>query len=233
MIASIAGGKWKSLSCYSIKHRLCFLHIPKNGGTALRIALKGACPDLKDFDAIDAKHRKVREPALANHFPIWRIQQLLEETGAEVPFGTMRTFMVVRNPWERMVSLYRHRMRKLHLSYEGQPRNTPEDIRIAQEGFVPWLLTTPSEGDKVLTRMAQAEWGKNRKGQYCVERVLRQERLTADWLDLTEEWGLPPTHLKRANVGNSSGWREAYTDEAREHVAHYFAEDIRRYGYEF
>ena len=222
------------MSCYSIESRLSFIHIPKCAGTSIRQSLGKICSDLKDFDVIDAQHRTERNPALANHFPMWAVEKLLNETKTDIPFATMRTFMVVRNPWERMVSLYRHRMRKLHLSYEGNPRNTPEDIRVAQQGFIPWLLTTPSKGDSVLTRMAQSEWGKNRKGQYLVTKVLRQERLAADWLDLIEEFGLPCVSLKQANHnGGSRNYRSFYNDEAREHVARHFEEDIRRFRYEF
>ena len=199
---------------------------------AVRAALKKACPDLKDFDAIDAAHREVRDPALANHFPIWRIERLLEETGADVPFQAMRTVMVVRDPWERMVSLYRHRMRKLRMWYEGKPRNTPEDIAVAEKGFVPWLLTTPSRGDSVLTTMAQADWGKNEEGKYCVTRVLRQESLAKDFEDLIRDWGLPPASLKVANAnGGSKDYRSYYDLSAREHVDLYFREDLERYGY--
>lgn len=221
------------MSCYSINHRLAFIHIPKNGGTAVRRALRKACPDLRDFDEIDKVHRSDRDAALANHFPIWKIQRLLRETNSDVPFDTFRTFMVVRDPWDRMLSLYRHRLRKLHLSYEGKPRNTEEDIRVAERGFMSWLLTTPSAGDSVLTKMSQATWGKNEDEQYCVHRVLRQESLSADWLDLVEDWGLPAAGLGRHNVGDGKYDRSEYNEATRAHVALYFNEDLVRYGYRF
>lgn len=201
-----------------------FIHIPKNAGTAIRRVL-----NWPSFDDIDRKHRKRRDPALANHFPIWRIEELLEETGIGIPLD--HTFMVVRNPWERMVSLYRHRMRKLDLWYEGKPRNTEEDKAVAREGFVPWLLNTPSEGDKVLTRTPQMDWGRDREGNVAVHTILRFETLDEDWPDFCRSVGLPNKPLPQVNVGRTDDWKSEYTQEAVDHVAEHFKDDIERFGY--
>jgi hypothetical protein len=196
--------------------------------------------DLKDFDEIDRKVRLERDPAFANHLPLGHIESVLGRAGSDIPLGgkygnPLRTFMVVRNPWARMVSLYYHRLRKLHLSYEGKPRNTPEDIRVAKQGFIPWLLTTPSRGDYVLTRVPQSYWGKDESGEFAVKCVLRQENLTADWLDMLEDWGLPYTKLNRVNVGSghSKEYRKEYDEQAYLHVWQHFKEDIDRFGYAF
>lgn len=215
------------MSCYSAEHGLAFIHIPKNAGTAIRKVL-----NWNSFDTIDAAHRTERDPALANHFPVWRIETLLDATGEDVPFGAMHRFMVVRSPWERLVSLYRHRMRKLDLWYEGKPRNTEEDKAVAREGFVPWLLRTPSEGDRVLTRMPQMSWGRDRDGSAAVHTILRFESLDADWPDFCQTVGLPHKPLPRVNVGRTDGWKAEYTQEAIDHVARYFRDDIERFGYE-
>lgn len=216
------------MSAYNDK--FCFIHIPKNAGTSIRRAL-----DFKAFDAIDKKHRIERDPALANHFPYARIEKLIRETKSPVTLANLTSFMVVRNPWERMVSLYFHRMRKLHLSYEGKPRNTAEDIAVAKRGFIPWLLTTPSRGDSVLTKMAQAVWGKNEAGVFVVDHVLRQETLDAEWPAFCRTVGLGFCDLPKVNTGGgeSKSYRKHYNPEAARHVEAYFAEDIERWGYEF
>lgn len=156
------------MSIYSLKKKLLFIHVPKNAGTSVRASLNKAVPDMVSFDDSYVQWRKEtnarREPAYANHFPYWRIQQLILEAKLDVPLRDMTSFMVVRNPWERMVSLYRHRLRKLDWDYEGKPRNTELDKKVARAGFVPWLLKTPHEGDSILTRQTQLSWGLNLAG---------------------------------------------------------------------
>jgi len=150
------------MSAYS-PSKLLFLHIPKNAGTSVRSALANFYDgDWIDFDTIDASIRDKRHPAFANHFPYRMIHRMMIDIGAdEDQIINTHKVMVVRNPYQRMVSLYFHRMRKLHWSVEGKPRNTEEEKRVVMLGFVPWLTSTPHPGDRVLTREPQFNWGKN------------------------------------------------------------------------
>jgi len=223
------------MSIYSNKHKYIFLHIPKNAGTAIRRALADVDPSIQSFDAIDEANRETRDPAYANHFPLWKIQELLAETDLSLPLSEMKIFMVVRNPWERMVSLYFHRMRKLMMSYEGKPRNTPEAIAVAKQGFVPWLIGTPHEGDKVLTRTSQMSWGRDDEGLIGAAYIVRIEDLEDEWMGLCNELGVKTPRLLKLNKGSgdSKSYRDHYTVEANAFVTHYFAEDIKEFGYEF
>lgn len=217
------------MSAYNLRHNLAFIHIPKNAGTSIRQTL-----NFESFDKIDEKHRTERDPALANHFPVYRIQKLLRETESDIPFDDMIKVMVVRNPWERMVSLYRHRLKKLHHSYEGKPRNRPMDIDAAERGFNYWLLNTPHEGDAVLTTMAQSEWGRDEDGDFIIDVVFKIEELEDEWPNFCRKHGFDKK-LPKTNIGDGQSkiYREHYSDEAASHVATYFAEDIVRYNYGF
>lgn len=210
------------MSCYCLDRNLAFIHIPKNAGTSIRQALK-----MKDFDAIDRKVRDARDPDLANHFPVYRIQRLLKLANSDIPFDGMYKFMVVRNPWERMVSLYYHRKRKI--SRPG--RYNRSEIEAVKAGFGPWLKTSPS----ALMTMPQSEWGLAENGSFVVDRVLLVERLDEDWAALCENRGLRHIKLPRTNVGKgrSEKYREHYDDETREAVAERFRDDIKRFGYAF
>jgi hypothetical protein len=223
------------VSIYSLQKKIAFIHIPKNAGTSIRANLKKAVPDFRDFDAIDEAHRKVRSQAFANHFPYWKIQELLRDTKSDIPFEDMKVFMVVRNPWERMLSLYRHRLRKLDWHYQGKDRNTELDKKVCRAGFVPWLLQTPHEGDSVLTRTAQITWGMNLDGGMGVDKILVMEKLFKLYADTLGPWGIGLPELGHSNVGDgvSKDYRQHYTKEARDHIEEYFAPDIEGFGYEF
>lgn len=207
------------MSCYS--SRYVFIHIPKNAGTSIRQRLNGT-----DFDSLRIQRKMERDPAYANHYPIWFIEE---------KFGLpdLPSFMVVRNPWARMVSLYNHRMKKLDMNFEGRPRHTEEDKRVAREGFKPWLLGTPSAGDSILTRTAQANWGKDVDGHYVIHHVLRFEELADDWADICRTLQIPYRPLPHVLKGEKENYRDRYDDESMAHVEKHFAEDIERYGYAF
>lgn len=230
------------MSVYSVKENLAFIHIPKNVGTAIRANLGKAVPDTKDFDTIyndwRSKTGQPREAAYANHFPYWRIQTLLQDAGVhaqQIPFEDMFTFMVVRNPWERMVSLYRHRLRKLDMTVEGVARNTDLDKKVARAGFGPWLLNTPHEGDMILTRQSQLSWGAAMDGSLGVDKIIKQEDLRMVYPDLLGPRGIivPPLGWENVGDGVSRQYQALYDDDTRGHVEKYFAADIEVFGYEF
>lgn len=228
------------MSHYNIRARVLFIHIPKTAGVAMLDALTRSVAETASFDKLDAMHRYRRDRALANHFPLYRIEQLLALAQMpNFPLANLRKFMVVRNPWERMLSLYFHRLRKIDASYQGKSRNTLADKIVVKAGFKQWLLTTPHEGDTVLTRMAQSEWARNSRGVWAIDDVLRFEKLDVDWLALCNDYGLTYRPLQDLNMGaektrwNPHFYRVRYDAETRAHVEHHFAEDIERFGYGF
>lgn len=227
------------MSSYSLKKGVVFIHIPKNAGTSIRANLKKAVPDTKDFDDIYVNWREKtgvkRDQAFANHFPYWFLQDLLHKADSSIPLEDMFSFMVVRNPFERLVSLYRHRLRKLDMTHEGKPRNTELDKKVALAGFKPWLLQTPHEGDSVLTRTCQLSWGIDRDGQLGVTKIVKIEDLEASYPDLLGPLGITVPPLGFANVGDgvSKAWRSQYDDETIAHVEQHFIADLEAFSYEF
>jgi hypothetical protein len=222
------------LSYYSVKNNYIFVHIPKNAGTSIHRALRRADPTLKAFDEIDAKHRTERHPAYANHFPVYMIEKLCNQYARTIPVASMFKFMIVRNPWERMVSLYEHRKRKRHMTYEGKPRNSPEDIAVIESGFKNWLLNTEHPGDSTLTTTSQLEWGYSKYGE-GIDFIIPLERLEKAWPELLQALGLPTSDLmvENSGKGESKDYREYYDDETQEHVAHFFKPEIEAGGYDF
>ncbi|MEE8234249.1 MAG: sulfotransferase family 2 domain-containing protein, partial [Gammaproteobacteria bacterium] len=213
------------------------IHVPKNAGTSIRASLKKAYgPDWVDFEGIDKALRKERHPAYANHYPYWYMQKMLLKGHRVIePLQDCTKAMVVRNPWERMVSLYFHRMKKLYWAVDGKPRNDLESIACAEKGFTSWLLNTPHPGDHILTRKSQVSWGKGISQEFVIDHVLRQENIAKDFENLCNLKGIPHHtlgHILKGG-GQSRDYRKHYSEVAIWHVDHYFKEDIERWGYEF
>jgi len=226
------------MSVYSLEKMLVFLHIPKNAGTSIRANLKEAIFDLQDFDTIYNQWRQrtgsKRDSAYANHFPYWRIQRLIRDERLHLPIYDMKVFAVVRNPWERMVSLYRHRVRKLELTHEGKPRQTEADKDMVRRGFDNWLLHTPNEGDRVLTTTAQIRWCCNADSDIITHKIFKIENLRDEYRPYMNSLGIIEHGLNNLNVGfGSKDYRVMYNDKTKAHVEKWFKADIEEFGYEF
>jgi len=134
------------------------------------------------------------------------------------------------------VSLYSHRYQKRHYGLPGgEARNTPIDIAVIESGFITWLMQTTHAGDRILTRMPHADWGKDIDGKFVVSRVLRMENFKEEWECLCLDWDLPKVATGKQNIGTGASlrYKSFYDDESREFVAEHFAEDIQRWGYAF
>jgi hypothetical protein len=222
----------RALSYYSLKNNFIFLHAPKNGGTSIHTALRAAVPDLRAFDEIDEQHREERDPGFANHFTLEMISRLCKAQAPHIHPEKMGRFVILRNPWARMVSLYNHRWKKRHLSYEGKPRNSPEDIKVLEKGFKAWLLTTQHPGDARLIVTPALDWLRTPEG-FDGGSFLRLEDLNTYWDHLLEVLGAENVPLPHVNVGPPASYREFYDEETRDFVATFHERDIHAGKYNF
>lgn len=199
---------------------LTFIHIPKTGGTSIGHWLYQNSSDANSAK-LDYVHKRYSD---------------------QVVNRDTTTFAVVRNPWDRMVSLY-------FFIKSGNFSTTREtDVKQWQDycmqfekyaDFKAWLKDVPN-----LDRLAPTG----------------RTDLTFNFTELTPQvWWLdgPVTHLLRfetlqedfkiiqdltncytpLNIENESNhdpdYRVYYDDESRELVATWFADDIKQLGYEF
>jgi len=223
------------MSWFSIQHRLIFVHIPKNAGSSINAALSGVIPDYSSFEGANKLLGYERDMALGNHFTYRMIAELVDNNPIELDYAGFFKFCVIRNPWERMVSLYNHRWRKRHALFEGKPRNSPEDNALLEQGFKAWLLNTNHESDRVLTKMPQVEWIKDANGKLAVDLVIPFENVAGGMERVAEKVGLPRIGLSRINVNerSSAALDEYYDGETRAFIERHFAEDIETFKYTY
>lgn len=175
------------------ERKYIFVHVPKTGGNSIYDVLGTQSPGGSHQKA---KHKKAKYP---DYF----------------------TFGFVRNPWDRMVSLY-HFCAQKPKSHRGY---RPE---FARQGFRETLLNTKRTG--VLMDTGQIDAWSYLEG--C-DFVGRFERFQKDFDYICEIIGVGKTNLKKMNASIHDHYTTYYDDETIEFVAKTHATTIERFNYTF
>lgn len=243
---------------YSPWDDVLFIHIPKNAGTAIRLAL---------YEAIGDKDRPPQVYRMENkrhrvgvHAQAYKIRPRLDP----IRWRNIWKFAVVRNPWERLVSLWKFGTEIDHARHQVSARremreplnrirrglhhlNLPPykleriENRVLGNGFKYWLLEFCEEyrwtpwtwvGDQTLslTRAAQCDWICE-NGKIVVDRVYQFEDLVTLEIELADRFG--GFRLGKANTTEHEHYSKYYDDETRDWVAKVHAQDIERFEYRF
>jgi len=161
---------------------------PKTGSSSMRQALLAM-----GADYAASKHTPLTDPQIA---PARRLR-----------------FVVVRNPYDRMVSAWKH------------------NVKLARpdEPFEDWLLGPAWEAGVGLDikRVPQTVWA------WKCNVILRFENIDAEWARMLNAIGLPHRPLPRVNVGDRPPYQEVYTPRTRQIVEDRFGADLDRWGYSF
>lgn len=179
--------------------KFIFIHVPKTGGQSISAALGG---DAGGFP---------------KHAPM-----------SDVYHGKRFAFGFVRNPWARMVSLYRFQCQKL-----WKPTDDYNQAETRALGFKAWLMrdeffmVQDTKRDMPpMQRRPQLWWLEG------VDFIGRFENIKEDFAHVVAHVGLkkvPP--LGHINTTIGGDYRAEYDDESLAFVAEHFAPEIKRFGY--
>jgi len=150
-------------------------------------------------------------------------KEIIDIVGQEHWDNTFK-FTFVRNPWDRLYSLYRFQQRKNKIATETQG-NT----------FGLWLKSTLNNqyDDPFEKLKPQVEWLKNFDNKIDIDFIGRFENLASDVNKLGEilemKIGLPHINQSLPIIHYST----AYDDELEELVRIHYKEDIEMFDYSF
>ena len=135
-------------------------------------------------------------------------------------------FAFVRNPWDRVVSLYHYRVKTNTTGLGDRPVPFTTWVGLTFRDQDPAYYNSP----KML--MPQRHWIIDERGRVLVDFVGRFENLEADFdtvcARINRRAHLP--HLKQSTRGP---YHDYYDDEAVEIVRAWFAVDVEQFGYAF
>lgn len=206
----------------SREHQFIFIHVPKTGGTSIEKALELGGP----------RHNTARQ-----------YKELFPEL-----WESYYSFAFVRNPWDRVLSLYlyRQQIRKLETArstgfkewlVERASLATECDHEALNREFAPEYLVGTSvrhdpEGWRVKFDSAFRMLA-DQDGQLAVDFIGRFERLQSDFDQVCGKLGIPRRMLPHCNKTLRRPYWFYYDAESRRIVEELFRKDVEHFGYEF
>jgi hypothetical protein len=174
--------------------KLWFIPVPKTGTQSIRARLRG------EFGATFAHEGEIRHHRTASFY-----RAIL---GRE-KWDPLFTFGFTRNPWDRMVSLYRYKNPDLP--------------------FKTWLVQKKSDYLERDTFSYFSDY----KGKIIVSFIGRFEQLHKDFENIRMRIGMTGEGIPHLNRSRHRPYREYYDDETREIVEKKFCRDIEHFEYRF
>lgn len=189
-----------------------FVHIPKTGGSSVRARLME--PGCHDPHAVagDTKHETAAEFQAAYSLRTRRDPAELDHYAF---------FAIVRNPWDRLLSLHRYLLAQHADSYPETPTSFIEFCRVVVE--------RPAWADPIRALRPQADFVRGRDVT-----VARFEKLADAYAPIAKRFGIDAAlpHLNRTAT-TPVDYRSEYDDATAELIATAYAEDATTFGYRF
>lgn len=180
------------------QRKLIFVHIARTGGTSIEAALIG-----RDWWEIDRGTKHLSASQTRRHF-------------GDQFWNEYVKFAVVRNPWDRLVSMW------------ATGWWHANDSKAAGTSFGDFVQTLRPHRHEHYESLFYHDIIDE-----PLDRILRFERLGEDFAALMAECGAPDIALPHCEKRQRGDYRTYYDAETRDLVARLFERDIRDYGYEF
>lgn len=136
------------------------------------------------------------------------------------------TFAFVRNPFDRLVSMYEYRK---NANQQG--------IKEKNITFHQWVVRAFELNDKTLINREHYFWPQTawltKDGVEDMDFIGRFDRLQADYEELCKKIGVTPTKLNKVNRTHRKPYQEYYDAKTKFIVREHFKSDLQRFEYAY
>jgi hypothetical protein len=211
----------------SHRHKFIFLAVPRTGSTTVRDVLD-------PYSEVKSVHytETTRDVPFYHHISASELKAVFESRGWV--WEDYRKFCVVRNPYDRVVSLYHH-----YLGLRKRPFADKTWFERCRDGLTRRLsfrdYVLRLDTGKHLSTTVERFIGDGEGGR-LVEDILRFETLNEELPKWLAESGIriSSSEIPHLNASEARGkYRAYYDDVTKEKVLELYGFDIRRFGYTF
>lgn len=154
------------------------------------------------------------------------VREVIDQVGNDI-WKSSYTFAFVRNPWSKVASHYRYRVKTNQSKLQDRPIPFEEWVRITYgENKDFYYYDVPK------MFQPQVEWMKNHHGEIDIDFIGKFENLPRDFEIITHKIGLK-TELLHLNHTESNHYRDYYCQETIDIVGSWFEEDVELFNYKF
>lgn len=211
----------------SHQHRCIFVEVPKTGSSSIRSIL--GYPPKPHLNIIQIQNQLeeywthyggIHNRLLSSLYLL--IPKRYRKHWGRKMFDGYYKFGFVRNPWDRVVSLY-HRQEGLQLR-----------DRMTFEEFVDWIKYSSSTCNHPVPHTNQLDWFVDPHGNLMVDFIGKFENLSSDWDLISSKLGIEERipHVNK-NPEKAKHYTEFYDRNTREIIREKFIIDIEYFDYHF
>jgi chondroitin 4-sulfotransferase 11 len=212
-------------------YRTIFVHIPKTAGTSVESVL-GMHGDKADIgirpyfnQQIDREHLYGQD---LQHMTAADLKQVLQQDGI---FDSYFKFAIVRNPWDRLVSVFAW----TNLKWANAQELTDKEFEASVRELHALFITARAAGQA--PRVGPHLWPQvhflvDRDRKPLLNYIARHENLAADWARIRTHIGVN-AELPSRMRSHHRPYQSYYSETTRAMVAEIYAEDIAALRYTF
>jgi len=212
----------------SDKFNFIFFHVPKAAGSSIIDGINKNCPSTVIINENNKGLKNYLQENKHRNWPNHTNCKIMKDFLGEKAFNNYFKFAFVRNPYDKLVSIYHYVKQKEAKMFIGKIDQLPKFNQniIKSNSFEHWVKEC-NLGD------TQFSFLTSNAGQLLVNYIGKTEHIQAD---LSYVYGLlkvPNMYVSKVNVSKRRDYRSYFDKESIDIVSKKFIDDIYFFGYNF